>query len=109
MAQKKQDNKSNAQGNSVRHTDANPPVQDDSVLAPTQKEVKKNLSKHSKFERKTGVKKEELDTRPVVDPTNGKTFAERTSPAAPWAEYQEEADRQEAKRAKDVQADGKSS
>ena len=86
--------KSAASGDdNVRHTDANPPVHDASVLAPTQAEVKDELAKHSDIERKTGVAPEELDTRPVVDtnPGNGKSFAERTTELQPWADFQREA------------------
>lgn len=89
----------------IRETDANPEVVSADVLEPTQDEIKEELSKHSDFEKETGVKEEELDTRPVVDTGVDTTFAERTSAKAPWAEYQEEAEKKEAKRAKQIQAD----
>lgn len=76
----------------VRNTEANPEKVDfeSGVFEPTDAE-KKDAEGRSEFEQVTGVKEEELDTRPVVDadPGAGKTFDERTSADQPWREYQE--------------------
>lgn len=80
-----------SQKDSVRHTDANPEVKDASALEPTQEEQKEELAKHSELEQKTGVKPEELDTRPVVDTSEPEeSFDERTQDTQPWKEYQKE-------------------
>lgn len=83
-------NKTNSED--VRKTDANPDKVDfeSGVFEPTDAE-KKDAEGRSEFEQVTGVKPEELDTRPVVDadPGKGKTFDERVSADQPWREYQE--------------------
>lgn len=86
---KKQDAQTEKQAN-VRYTDANPEVKDASVLEPTQEQQKDELAKHSEFEQKTGVKLEDLDTRPVVDTKGEQSYAERTRDTQPWRDYQDE-------------------
>ena len=104
MAKTNNKDNSKAFGAGEVKKEANPEVVSADVLEPTQAQERKELAGHSEFERKTGVKFEEIDTRPVVDanPGDGKTFSERTSAEAPWMTYQKGAQKQEAKNAKAV-------
>lgn len=85
----------------VRHTDANPEVRDSSVLDKTPEQEEKELSEHSEFEQKTGVREDEIDTRPVVDTEaeSRDSYAKRTSETRPWATYQDKASEEDDERA----------
>lgn len=84
--------------------DANPEVKNASTLKTTQAQAEKDLKGRDKFERQTGVSKDDPNFTGVAneavvdaDPGKGKSFSERTSATQPWAEYQERAEQERAK------------